>query len=81
MKHYEKDYFCVCSRCAALCLQGGKQEEAKPKVPEGAVDLGIVMTREDGTTYNLYWAKSNLCENGLCANTDDYGDYFAWGET
>ena len=49
--------------------------------PEGAVDLGIVMTRGDGTTYKLYWAKTNLCKNGLCANPEDYGDYFAWGET
>lgn len=50
-------------------------------VPEGAVDLGIVMTREDGTTYKLYWAASNLCEDGLCPNPEDYGDYYAWGET
>ena len=51
------------------------------RVPKEAVDLGIVMTREDGTTYKLYWAKSNLCEDGLCANPEDYGDYYAWGET
>ena len=49
--------------------------------PAGAVDLGIVMTREDGTTYKLYWAKSNLCEEGLCPNPEDYGDYYSWGET
>ena len=45
--------------------------------PSGAVDLGIVMTREDGTKYNLFWAESNL-------GTSDPkypGDYFAWGET
>ena len=39
------------------------------------------MTREDGTTYKLYWATSNLCEDGLCSNPEDYGDYYAWGET
>lgn len=50
-------------------------------VPSSAVDLGIVMTREDGTTYKLYWAKSNLSESGLCTNPEDYGDYYAWGET
>jgi uncharacterized protein (TIGR02145 family) len=50
-------------------------------IPEGAVDLGIVMAREDGTTYKLYWAKSNLSTSGLCANPKDYGDYYAWGET
>ncbi len=50
-------------------------------IPVGAVDLGIVMTREDGSTYNLYWSKSNLSTSGLCANPEDYGDYYAWGET
>ncbi len=50
-------------------------------IPEEAVDLGIVMTRKDGTTYKLYWAKSNLSEDGLCSNPEDYGDYYAWGET
>ena len=50
-------------------------------IPVGAVDLGIVMTRTDGTTYKLYWAKSNLSDKGLCANPEDYGDYYAWGET
>lgn len=50
--------------------------------PEGAVDLGIIMTRADGTKYNLFWAKSNLCDRGLCDNdTQDYGDFYAWGET
>ena len=39
------------------------------------------MTREDGTTYKLYWAKSNLGANGLCSNPEDYGEYYAWGET
>lgn len=50
-------------------------------VPADAVDLGITITRKDGTTYTLYWAKSNLSVNGLCANPEDYGDYYAWGET
>lgn len=40
------------------------------------VDLGITV---DGK--KIYWAKSNLCESGLCANPEDYGDYYAWGET
>ena len=58
-----------------------KKDEKTKYVPEGAVDLGIVMTREDGTTYNLYWATSNLGEDGLCSNPEDLGDYFALGET
>ena len=48
------------------------------KCPKGAVDLGIVITRKDGSTYKLYWAKSNLSTSGLCANPEDYGDYFVW---
>lgn len=58
---------------------GGNKEEVSE--PEVMVDLGIVMTRKDGTTYKLYWATSNLCESGLCKNPQDYGDYYAWGET
>ena len=58
-----------------------KKDKPGNKIPEGAVDLGIVMTRADGTTYKLFWAKSNLSSSGLCANETDYGDYYAWGET
>ena len=62
---------------------GSKTAECKLTVtlPKGAVDLGIVMTRADGTTYNLYWAESNLSDNGLCSKPEDFGDYYAWGET
>ncbi len=70
---------------AAMMMLAGSCNKDKPdpatKVPAGAVDLGIVMTREDGTTYKLFWAKSNLSSSGLCANETDYGDYYAWGET
>ena len=45
--------------------------------PKGAVDLGIELTREDGTTYKLYWAACNLGAE----KPEDYGDYYAWGET
>ena len=48
--------------------------------PAGAVDLGIVMKREDGTYYNLYWAKSNMSGNALATNPEEYGDCIAWGE-
>lgn len=53
---------------------------AEGKAPAGAVDLGIVMTREDGTTYHLYWATCNLCEDGFVSSPEQYGDYYAWGE-
>lgn len=45
--------------------------------PEGAVDMGVLS--RDG--YRLYWAKSNLSTSGLCAKPEEYGDYYAWGET
>ena len=46
-------------------------------VPEGAVDLGIIMTRADGSEYRLFWAKCNIG----ASKPEEYGDYFAWGET
>ena len=46
-------------------------------IPAGAVDLGIVMTREDGTTYKLYWAECNVG----ASKPEEYGYYYAWGET
>ena len=49
-------------------------------VPE-FIDLGIVMTRDDGTTYKLYWATCNLCKDGFVSSPEVYGDYYAWGET
>ena len=64
----------------AACNPKESDTAKESKCPEGAVDLGIVMTREDGSTYKIYWAKSNLCKSGLCANPEDYGDYYAWEE-
>lgn len=46
-------------------------------VPDGSVDLGIVMTREDGSTYRLFWAECNLG----ASVPEECGDYYAWGET
>ncbi|MBO4536790.1 MAG: hypothetical protein J5702_06245 [Bacteroidales bacterium] len=43
---------------------------AAPPDESDAVDLGL----------SVKWAKSNLSEDGLCANPEDYGDYYAWGE-
>lgn len=44
--------------------------------PEGAVDLGIVMTHEDGTTYKVFWGKCNLGAN----QEEEVGDFYSWGE-
>ena len=46
------------------------------RVPDGSVDLGMVLTREDGTTYRLFWAECNLG----ALTPEGFGDYYAWGE-
>ena len=74
-------YFSMAALMMLVVSCNKDKPDPATKVPEEAVDLGIEMTREDGTTYKLYWAKSNLSKNGLCANPEDYGDYYAWGET
>ena len=76
-----KRFFYLFLAAMMVLAMSCKKDKPGDKIPDGAVDLGIVMTREDGTTYKLYWAKSNLSETGLCANPEDYGDYYAWGET
>lgn len=45
-------------------------------MPSRAVDLGIVMTRNDGRKYELLWAEENVGES-LYAN---YGGYYPWGD-
>lgn len=57
---------------------------ANTTVPEGAVDLGIVIINyyddPDGHTYGpmyaLYWADRNIGADA----PEGYGDYYAWGE-
>ena len=59
----------------------GEVKSFKTKfLPEGAIDLGIVISK-DGTSHDLYWAASNLCEDGLVDSPELFGDYYAWGET
>jgi len=45
--------------------------------PVSAIDLGIVMTKADGSTYKLFWADRNLG----ATTPEGYGASFAWGET
>ncbi len=45
-------------------------------VPEGAVNLGTVSYKEDGSAYLIFWATKNIG----ASNPEDYGDYYAWGE-
>lgn len=46
-------------------------------IPDGAVNLGIVITRDDGSKYVLYWAECNIG----ASKPEEFGDYYAWGET
>ena len=41
------------------------------------VDLGVAITRNDGTSYNLKWADCNLG----ASHPEEFGNYYAWGET
>lgn len=42
-----------------------------PPCPAGAVDLGL----------SVFWATCNLSESGFVSSPEEYGDYYAWGET
>ena len=44
---------------------------------EEKIDMGIKTS--DGK--KLYWSTRNLCESGFVTSPEDYGDYYAWGET
>lgn len=45
--------------------------------PSGSVDMGTVVRGSDRVYYRVYWSTKNLGAN----NPEDYGDYYAWGET
>jgi len=46
-------------------------------IPDGTVDLGILLSRGDGIYYRLFWAKCNIG----ASKPEEYGEYYAWGET
>ena len=54
---------------------GAKSAECSVTVrkpaPAGSVDLGL----------SVYWAACNLCESGFVSSPEQFGDYYAWGET
>ncbi len=68
------DITVICGEFSATCA-------LSVVLPAGAVDLGIVMKREDGSTYKLYLAECNLSESGFVSSQEEFGGYFAWGET
>ena len=69
-------YFLMMALMVVGAVSCNKDDKSGKKIPEDAVDLGIVLPRGDGTSYKLYWAKANLG----AAEPQDWGDYFAWGE-
>ena len=73
-------FLTVCA-CERLDTDSGNQEsvESLPD-PVDAVDLGVVYTRSDGTTYKLLWATRNLCKTGFVTSRELFGDYYGWGE-
>ena len=56
---------------AIITAKAGEKTATCSVVVFMAVDLGL----------SVRWASSNLRESGLCENAEDYGDYYAWGET
>lgn len=54
--------------------------EAEPGpvvAPDNAIDMGVIITRKDGTRFKLYWGNMNLGANSPL----EAGEYYAWGET
>ena len=45
-------------------------------VPDGAVDLGLMIRRGDGSVSRLFWAECNIG----ASKPEEFGDYYAWGE-
>ena len=58
---------------------GGKSATCSVTVqsaPDGAVDLGILVKRADGSTYRLFWAECNIGAD----KPEEPGNFYAWGE-
>ena len=76
--HLTRSFFLSLAALLPLGLLSCNKEEIpdyKVPVPE-AVDIGMVLTRTDGTTYKLLWADANI---GV-SKEYDYGNYYKWGE-
>ena len=63
-------------------IPGGKPATCKitvekVTVPEGTVDLGVMAEEPDGSRSRVFWATCNVGAK----QPQEYGDYFAWGET
>lgn len=67
------------TKCVVTVLELTEIEPtAEPTArPMEAMDLGVIITREDGTRFKLYWRDANLGTEGPLLP----GDYYAWGET
>ena len=79
-KYYYRAVFAIYEDGVVKIIKEGEVKSfttERSQCPAGAVDLGIVMTRGNGTEYQLFWATSNLG----ASKPEEYGDYYAWGET
>ena len=68
----------VCAGIAKVFVKAGSQKAACDVIvlpPVGAVDLGVVITRNDGSTYKLFWGEQYFGREGL-----ERAHYYAWGE-
>ncbi len=58
-------------------FNGANHSFSTKKVPEGAVNMGLIKTNTDGSKNVVFWADTNLG----ATKPEDCGDYYAWGET
>ena len=64
-------YYCAYAESSDGRHTGKVQSFSIKEVPAGAVDLGL----------DVFWAECNLSDNGFVSSPEQYGDYYAWGET
>ena len=56
-----------------VALTAGQYYEITVKMTHQYVDLGL--------TSGMKWAISNISESGFVSSPEEFGDYYAWGET
>lgn len=72
----KKLLFAFVSALIGISAAGQSIYTTYTECPEGAVDMGIVITREDGSYYNLYWGSCNIGAE----SPEQCGGFYAWGE-
>lgn len=70
-------YYVACATVDGRRYYGDLKSFTTKAIPEGAVDLGIMFTREDGSRYELFWAECNLGASSPQQN----GTLYSWGSS